>query len=66
MSKVIEIDLDLWKASKAYVLIQIETMRRFGELPKDWGPEMQDKLTYDCAVYPQKIRNMQKKIDKEN
>jgi hypothetical protein len=55
--KRIEIDPDLWKLTEEYVERQLETMRKFDSAPT-LTTEAYCKLVYDCAKYPQEIRNL--------
>ena len=55
------IDEDLWIATTEYVLAQVATMRKYGDLARDWDEKMQNDTIQKVAEYPQKIRNMTSK-----
>lgn len=59
-AKLLNIDSDLWDATLTYVAAQVETMRKFEALPKDWNSTREYDLAMRVAQYPQKIRNMNK------
>ncbi len=50
------IDPDLWEASTKYVEEQLAIMGKYGSAPVLTEAQRQ-RLVYDCAKYPQQIRN---------
>jgi hypothetical protein len=55
------IDADLLVASQEYVNKQMDVMAQYGERPKLTEREL-DKLIYDCAAYPQRLRNQVRRV----
>jgi hypothetical protein len=61
--KKLLIDPDLLTASIIYVDKQIEVMRKYGT-PPYLDQAAFDELVYQCARYPQQLRNLMKKYAK--
>lgn len=58
MRQRLAIDADLWETARQYAARQLEIMR------VELTAERFDKLVYDLACYPQRVRNLQRKIAK--
>jgi polyribonucleotide nucleotidyltransferase len=59
--KHIAIDEDLLLASKKYAEDQLAIMATYGDAP-NLSEEQMERLIYDCARYPQELRNMTNKF----